>query len=220
MKAGVAGIAKLLADSRGQKSYKANLVTPVFGQLFSLSFPEEFEQKGFKPAPKRASEARYTKYIIRHYMKGETAKNWTQVISIVGNEGLAANNPQLSPAKVVDIDSGKHKLDCPSTYSLLLLGEVKTIDGHDAFAAVVGCGTSINEAYSEAIMAIVIKGEKDYYSVQWAERGKPSSAPIIHDRAKWMGRLNALMPISLCPIIPGEAAPYPSCPNRTPSEKL
>jgi hypothetical protein len=27
----------------------------------------------------------------------------------------------------------------------------------------------------------------------------------------WRGRLRELMPIRLCAIVPGEAAPYPSC---------
>jgi hypothetical protein len=33
--------------------------------------------------------------------------------------------------------------------------------------------------------------------------------PVSDDR--WGARLRVLSPIDLCPIVPGEAAPYPSC---------
>jgi hypothetical protein len=54
-----------------------------------------------------------------------------------------------------------------------------------------------------------VKGAADAYTVQWAERAAASDAAI--DEAVWRGRLHELMPIRLCAIVPGEAAPYPSC---------
>ncbi|MEI7430007.1 MAG: hypothetical protein WCL27_06085 [Betaproteobacteria bacterium] len=65
--------------------------------------------------------------------------------------------------------------------------------------------------HSESMLLIVIKGESDYYTVQWAERGDASTTPIKLDEAKWTDRFKRLAPIKLCPIIPGERAPYPSC---------
>jgi hypothetical protein len=37
-----------------------------------------------------------------------------------------------------------------------------------------------------------------------------AAKPAI-DEAKWLDRLRQLQPIRFCPIVPGEAAPYPSC---------
>ncbi len=58
---------------------------------------------------------------------------------------------------------------------------------------------------------IAIKGAADYYSIQWAERGPASAKPIAPDDARWGDRFKQLSPIKLCPLVPGEAAPYPSC---------
>jgi hypothetical protein len=52
-----------------------------------------------------------------------------------------------------------------------------------------------------------------YYTLQWAERG-PAAGKIAIDEAKWQARLRQLQPIRLCPILPGEHAPYPSCVSK------
>jgi hypothetical protein len=41
---------------------------------------------------------------------------------------------------------------------------------------------------SEAPLVMVIRGERDYYTVQWAERAKPSASPMVINMAKWVGR--------------------------------
>jgi len=46
-------------------------------------------------------------------------------------------------------------------------------------------------ARSEA--ALVVKGDRDDYTLQWAERSAPISSPIILDVAKWSERLQRLM---------------------------
>jgi hypothetical protein len=46
--------------------------------------------------------------------------------------------------------------------------------------------------------------------LQWAERTPAGGKPAI-DETKWLDRLRQLQPIRFCPIVPGEAAPYPSC---------
>jgi hypothetical protein len=50
--------------------------------------------------------------------------------------------------------------------------------------------------------------------IQWAERGPASSQPIVYDDAKWKDRLKRLIPIKICPLVPGEQEPYPSCVNQ------
>ena len=67
------------------------------------------------------------------------------------------------------------------------------------------------DKHSETALIVAVKGISDAYTIQWAERAaSPASGPAIDD-AKWQGRLRELMPIRLCAIVPGEAAPYPSC---------
>ncbi|MEO6381410.1 MAG: hypothetical protein ABIO35_05270 [Nitrobacter sp.] len=87
------------------------------------------------------------------------------------------------------------------------------VSGFDAVTAVVSCGTSVATAGKtrESILIVVVKGQADLYTVQWAERAASSKEPIPVDIAKWSDRYNKLGPLRLCPVIPGEAAPYPSC---------
>jgi len=61
------------------------------------------------------------------------------------------------------------------------------------------------------LLLIVVEGVKDYYTIQWAERGDASELPLKFESAKWTGRFKKLLPIKLCSLLPGEAAPYPSC---------
>ena len=92
------------------------------------------------------------------------------------------------------------------------MGPIK-LGEQDAFAAVMACGkvTSSADGHSEAMLFVAIKGNTDGYTVQWAERGSTRAVAPGIDETKWKQRLQVLMPIRLCAIVPGEAAPYPSC---------
>ena len=79
------------------------------------------------------------------------------------------------------------------------------------FAVVVGCGKIGETAKrSETTLIIAIKGSADLYTVQWAERGAVAEKADVNN-AKWLERLQKLAPLRVCPIVPGEAPPYPSC---------
>jgi len=75
-------------------------------------------------------------------------------------------------------------------------------------------GTRPKGTYSETAIIATIKGEKDYYTLQWSERGESSAAPLSLDREKWLERFKKLQPIKICDLIVGEKAPFPSCLNR------
>ncbi|MGZ3350874.1 MAG: hypothetical protein ACXU89_18215, partial [Xanthobacteraceae bacterium] len=81
----------------------------------------------------------------------------------------------------------------------------------EAYAAVAGCGKVGADGHSETALIVAVKGSSDAYTIQWAERTAQASSARDIDEAKWRGRLRELMPIRLCAIVPGEAAPYPSC---------
>ncbi len=68
------------------------------------------------------------------------------------------------------------------------------------------------------MLLITLKGDQDYYSIQWAQRGPASSAPVEYDSKLWSDRLMQLLPIRVCRKVAGEAAPYPSCIASQPSK--
>jgi len=189
-----------------QQGYSVKTITPIFGQLLMFSFP-----KGFKPA---FEDVKGGQYLQESVLDGESIKKWSQMVTITGAKGLASN-PNVTPQVVANKMAGGFKNACPASFSGAGLGALK-LGVHDAFAAVVSCGVAnpTGESYSESMLLIVVKGERDYYTIQWAERGNASTSPIKIDDAKWQGRLKKLAPIKLCPIVPGEAAPYPSCVER------
>lgn len=193
-------------EAARQRGSSVKTITRIFDQLLMFSFP-----KGFKPASENAKGGQY---IQESVLDGENVKKWSQMVTITGAKGLAAN-PNVSPQIFANKMAGGFKNACPSSFSGTALGAFK-IGAHDAFGAVISCGVAnpAGEPYSESMLLIVVKGQSDYYTIQWAERGAASRLPIKLDDAKWQGRLKQLAPIKLCPVVPGEAAPYPSCVER------
>lgn len=186
-----------------QQGYSVRTITPIFSQLVTFSFP-----KGFAPA---FQDAKGGQYIQESVLEGESVKKWSQMVTVTGAKGLVSN-PTVTPANFAGGMADVFKRACPDSYTATGLGEIK-FGSHDGFATFVSCGVAspAGEPYSESMLLIVIKGESDYYTIQWAERGEASKTPIKFDNAKWVDRFKSLTPIRLCPIVPGEKAPYPSC---------
>lgn len=178
-------------------------ISPIFGQLVMFSLPQ-----GFTVVVEGTQANRYLREAV---LQGESAQNWSQMLTVTGTQGLAAN-ADLTPLGIANWMAGGYRRACPASFSATRLGGIK-LGTFDAFAAVLSCGTTRpgGQAHSESALVIVIRGQADYYTIQWAERGAPSAGPVAFDEAKWTGRLKSLMPIKLCPIVPGEPAPYPSC---------
>jgi hypothetical protein len=179
------------------------VISPIFGQLLAFSQPANF-------APV-FENANATNYVRESVLRGRTARQWTQMISVTGAKGLAGK-AEITPGLFAGSIADGFQKACPDTFTAASLGEVG-VAGHIAFAAVAGCGTisDKNGTRSETALIIAIKGASDYYTIQWAERAPPvRQAPAI-DKTVWARRLAQLGPIRLCPIVPGEKAPYPSC---------
>jgi len=198
--------AKNEVEAARQQGYSVKTITRIFDQLLMFSFP-----KGFKPG---VEDAKGGQYIQESVLDGESVKKWSQMLTVTGAKGLASN-PNVSPQAFANKMAGGFKNACPSSFSAAALGAFK-LGAHDAFGAVISCGVAnpTGQPYSEAMLLIVVKGQSDYYTIQWAERGAASTSPIKLDEAKWQGRLKQLGLIKLCPVVPGEAAPYPSCVER------
>ena len=182
------------------------VISPIFGQLVRFSLPSTFvaaHEKVNGPS-----------YIREAVLKGETAKAWTQMITVTGAKG-AAGNPQVTPEDFALSIAAGFKRACPDTFAVKPFGAQKFGD-QDGFVAVAGCGRveSSADKHGETALIIAVKGSADYYTIQWAERAPSSADKPAIDEAKWQERLSKSKPIRFCPIVPGEAAPYPSCVNR------
>jgi len=209
------GDAKSAPISPTGKPYSVSFTMPVWSEILNLSYPT-----GFHPD---YENTRGGHYMIELVPKGETVHQWSQMVTVTGEKGLSAN-PNIDAHKFSFSMVSGFKGACPDTYSTQAIGPTK-ISGHDAYVAWAGCGSvqpdgsgprGEGSAHSESALIVTIHGTNDYYTVQWAERGPASTQPLVFDSAKWEDRLQKLNPIKVCPIVPGEAAPYPSCADKKP----
>lgn len=178
-------------------------IAPVYSQLVAFTRP-----KGFVPV---FEQAKGGYYLHESVLRGETAKKWTQMLTLSGMQGLAAN-PQATPRRLVEMMSGGFQRSCPASHAFLEIGALK-VGAYDAYAAVMGCGKSDSPdgPVSESALVVAIRGERDMYTVQWAQRGTATDTSPVLDSSAWGARLQALMPMRVCARVPGEAPPYPSC---------
>jgi hypothetical protein len=186
-----------------EKGASVSSITQIYSQRLMLSFPD-----GFKMVFEKTNGG---SYIQESVLEDETVDQWSQMVTLTGAKGLAGN-PNTSPQRFLEGIASGFKRACPDTFSAKPLGPTK-ISERDAFVALASCGTLESGAkkHSESALLVAIKGSDDYYTIQWAERQAASSQPINLDDAKWQDRLKKLNPIKLCPVVPGEARPYPSC---------
>ena len=195
--------------SLAQTAAAPRLATPVFSQLVMFSLPPEF----------RSAKATYEKnsgsfYLREQVPEGESLARWSRMIILSGTRGLAAN-PEATPQRLLARMTLDFQRNCPGTFSTNAPGEQK-IDGYDAYEVIVSCGRvqSDKQVYGVSAVMLTVKGANDFYTLQWTERGRDSAQPPIIDNAYWARQLARLTPIRLCPIVPGESAPYPSCAAR------
>jgi hypothetical protein len=181
-------------------------ISPIFSQLVMFSLPAEFTTVN--------EQSNDHQYIREAVLKGETVDQWSQMITVTGAKGLATE-PQISAQYFAAQIAGGFQKACPNTFSVKPMGEVK-ISEHDAFVAVASCGKVDTSAdkHSETALIVAIKGVADVYTIQWAVRTPSSAENLTIDEAVWKQRLEKLTPIHVCPIIPGEKPPYPSCVNK------
>ncbi|OPY94940.1 hypothetical protein A5906_11945 [Bradyrhizobium sacchari] len=196
----------LVSTVQAQAPQSFRVISPIFGQLVSFTMPSNF-----------AVVFENTKgghYIREAALKGETPEQWTQMITVTGEKGMTLM-PDATPENLAGAIASGFRSACPDSYAAQLLGAM-TFGRFEAFAAVVGCGRidSGPTRHSETALLITLKGTTDYYTIQWAERGPETDEPPVRDE-RWQRRLNDLNPIALCPIVAGEAAPYPSCVNKS-----
>jgi hypothetical protein len=187
-------------------------MTGIFSDIVSYPQPD-----GFHAAYQGTNGDRYTLEMV---LKGETVDQWTQMVSVIGAQGNAGNQNATAMSRL-NLNAIVFKHACPDTFAAKPLGAT-TISGHEACVAWISCGSTTRggTAHSESNLIVSIKGTADYYTVQWAESGPASSQPLTFDWAKWGDRLEKLTPMKVCPRVPGESVPYPSCLKQKPSPSL
>ena len=191
------------ADAPLKQGGTQRVITPVFHRLVAFSLPP-----AFKVSFERTSG---NIYVREHVPEGETVDEWSRMISLSGVQGMAYNPAATPQAYLLALARGFQR-HCPETYVALDLGP-QPVAREPSFATVVSCGrvTSGGKARSETSVMLVIKGTDDFYALQWTEHGPDSSHPLALDGKYWSARLAQLGPVQLCPIVPGEGPPYPSC---------
>ena len=184
------------------------MVTPVFHQLVLFSLPPTFQLA----APEQVNA---TMYLHEIPLRGETVEHWTQLVTITGFNGMAAN-PNAAPDRLAGKLAGGFRKSCPQTFGYKILPP-GTLPIAGSYAVLAGCGSVADlggrpgAMHSETALILAIKGSQDVYTVQWAERTAAVSGPPVFYVAKWMRRLQTMEPIKVCTRVPGEKAPYPSC---------
>ncbi|QOG16960.1 MULTISPECIES: hypothetical protein [Bradyrhizobium] len=196
----------LAAAAQAQAPQAFRVISPIFSQLVSFAMPSQFTVV--------FENTKGGHYIREAVLKGETPERWTQMITVTGEKGMTLT-PGHSPEAFAATIAGGFKSACPDSFAVQPLGAM-TFGGFEAFAAVIGCGRidSGPTRHSESALLITLKGTRDYYTIQWAERGPETDEPPVRDE-RWQTRLSDLGPIALCPIVAGEAPPYPSCVNKS-----
>jgi hypothetical protein len=178
-------------------------VSPVFHQLVAFTLPPHF---------KGVFESNNGSFYMRQAVPdNESTQKWTRMITLTGVKDLASN-PSATPQEMTQTMAEHFRKNCPDTFSTEVLG-AQPVDGYATYQVIASCGhqQAGAEAYSETAIILAVKGSADYYTLQWVERGKDSKRPLTLDTTYWSKQFAQLRPIRLCPIVLGEAAPYPSC---------
>jgi hypothetical protein len=179
-------------------------IAPIFSQIVYFHAPDVF-----RPIFEKMHGS---EYIQESVLPDQTVSQWTEMITITGVRDFTVTHSQVTPRMFAMNISAGFQRACPASFAGKGIQEGQ-INGINDFMMVVSCGTSptTDGKTSETAIIAVFKGDKDFYTLQWAERSAPSSTPTNIDVPMWVARMKRLMPLKLCQIVPGETAPYPSC---------
>jgi hypothetical protein len=173
------------------------LAVPAGQHLLAFSLPE-----GFEPVAEAGVLAR---------RPGETAETWTEVITLTVDETRAAQDPSMD----ISMLGGVFQEQCPDTLEQTYFGSVD-VPGSErgAYSGWNSCGTVLGSdpARSEELLSVAVSGPSGMYVLGWGLRGAAIDDRMDIDDELLEARLKLLTTgIRVCPVVAGEAAPYPSC---------
>ena len=189
-----------------QKGKSFSTVTRVWSQIVSFDIPP-----GFHGVYEKTTGPNFMLELVP---QNETATAWTQMITLTGHRGLAAN-PNVTPQLLAsNIGAGFQKA-CPETFNAAGLGPMHTTEGTPAqgFSVLSSCGwvKAPGSDRSESALILALAGVHDYYTVQWAERGPSSPQKLELGDPKWRARLMQLNAKLICPIAVANDPAGPGC---------
>lgn len=194
--------------ARPTGSEPIEVLTPIFHQLVAFSSPANMVLH----VSEHANDHFYLREAVRDV---DTQGQWGQKITVTGDKG--ASRLQAQPTKTLaDKLANGFQTACPKAFAFKDIGAL-TVGTTPAYLMLVGCGNVEDKTgrmgilHSETSLVLVMQGDQDMYTIQWAERSTSQDKPPAFNDAKWQRRFQQLQPLRLCPIVPGEKAPYPSC---------
>lgn len=176
----------------------ARIVTPVYHQVVVQIAPE-----GFEPAFEHEADGSYINEMVP---LGESVDDWHQIVTLTGERDLLAQASLLDYANTF---AAGYKKACPDSFVATQLDGPAIAGAQQTLAAFIGCGAV--DGVSETALVIMIAGQQDLFTVQWAERGAALAGAPQYDPGHWDERLQTLSQTRLCTPAANEAAPYPSC---------
>ncbi|ANH68015.1 hypothetical protein [Mitsuaria sp. 7] len=181
--------------------------TPIFDEIFVQQLPP-----GFKAQTEKTDGPVYMRSMV--LASDPIDGRWTQRFLLTAVKDAALVPNATAAGYAMNVAMG-FKQACPTSFmgARMLEGRIET--GHDGYILIVGCGTHTltndKSPTSEFTILAVYKGDKNMYTIQWSERGDPTSTAPHPDRALLQQRLNAMSPVRICAKQPGEAPPFASC---------
>jgi len=157
-------------------------VVRVYNQTVYFVIPETL----WPPYSERQDSG--VSFLLEIVPKGQTLDVWSEMITVSGAKNVATL-PHVTKENFSSFMIEGFRNACPTTFSLLMLKE-ESNETKQTF--VVSCGNISGK--SETALIQVIRGTKDFYTIQWAFRGKQSKIPLDLKEQEWMEKINTLNP--------------------------
>lgn len=190
----VAGLMAMAAAATAQ-AQAVTATALVYDRVTAFPLPE-----GFMGAYENEDGGNY---LLEFVPEGQSVEAWSQMITLSGAKGLALQMP--APLDVAAAIGAGFRETCPDSYRGSDEGEQQVAGADAAHLVMFSCGTG-GAGTETALILVALSGE-DVFTLQWAER----ETAIPPDPEVWLPRFETLLSLRLCPVVPGEEPPYPSC---------
>jgi hypothetical protein len=151
--------------------------------------------------------------LIEYIPTGESLQGWSEMHTLTAAQGLGAANPDAtSHARAIGAHFRQgYQGACALDVTEVALAAPPVEGARATWAGFLGCDHVTGTGRGESMVLFVIIGQRDTFTLQWAQRGLARSSPQTVDPAELQRRLDQLAQVRLCLPSPGEAPPYPSC---------
>lgn len=109
-------------------------------------------------------------FIVEYVPERETVEQWSQMQTLTGHRDAATEAAEAAAraeAVAVNFLDG-YRSACATEVDALPLPIAPVQGAHGAFAAYLGCSDVLGQSRSEEMVVVVLVGERDTYTLQWA----------------------------------------------------